>query len=67
MPRIWELGDRTYIRFAPNFGFGIPWFGGKRIRFARHHGLQLVKWIGHRWYVEKQILGRSSVRGEEHI
>lgn len=65
--RCWEPTERFYIRITPNFGFSIPWFGGKRIRYARHHGLQLVKWVGHRYYVEKQLLGRSRVRGEEYV
>ena len=57
-----------YLRFTPNFGFSIPWFKNgnrrRRIRYARHHGLQMVEWRRPRWYVTKQILGKSTVKGE---
>lgn len=56
-----------YIKIAPNFGISIPWFGGARLRIAWHHGIQLVKWVGGRWYVTKQILGKSKVKGERYI
>lgn len=65
--RAWEWSDRLYVRIAPNFGFSVPWFGGRRIRYARHHGLQLVKWVGRRWYVQKQVLGKSRVNGERYL
>jgi len=55
-------GD-TYIRFSPNFGFSLPWFG-RRLRWAWHHGLQLVAWRADRWVVTRQLLGTSKVKGE---
>jgi hypothetical protein len=68
------IGKDTYIRFTPNFGFSVPWFKNRkngrrrRIRWARHHGLQLMEWnnVG-RWIVAKQILGHSTVRGESFL
>lgn len=59
--------DGWYVRITPNVGFAIPWFGRRRLRFARHHGLQLVEWRGERWMVTKQLLGHSSVRGERFV
>lgn len=56
----------SYIRFTPNFGFGVPWFGGRRLRYARHHGLQIVCWRGERWAVQRQVLGHSTVKGEKY-
>ncbi len=56
-----------YFRWAPNFGFACRWFGGRRVRWAKHHGLQTVKWVNTRWYVDRQIAGRSRVKGEQHI
>jgi len=56
-----------YVRFTPNFGISIPWFRGRRIRFAWHHGLQLVRWVNVRWYVEKQVWGKSTVKGEQFL
>jgi hypothetical protein len=63
-----KSGDH-YIRFTPNFGFSIPWSKSprgyrRRIRYARHHGLQMVEWRTCRWFVSKQILGKSTVNGE---
>lgn len=65
--------DDWYVKFTPNFGFALRLKNGKRIRYAFHHGLQLVRWfesinakgesIG-RWIVEKQYLGKSRVKGE---
>ena len=63
--RAWQFGapphHRFYIRFTPNLGFGLPWFGGMRIRWAAHLGLQLCKWVRDRWYVERQLLGSDKV------
>lgn len=69
--------DRWYVRFTPSFGFSLPWLGtGRRLRFARHHGLQVVVWKSGkdqagvpwgRWYVVKQLLGRSTVKGERFL
>lgn len=76
LTKVRAFGQDNYIRLTPNFGFSIPWFRGTRIRFARHHGLQLVKWVGGqnsagepigRWYVKKQVLGKSTVRGERYL
>lgn len=64
--RLWEPTARFYIRITPNFGLSLPWFGGRRIRIAWHHGIQIVKWVGDRWYVQKQVLGRSRVKGENY-
>jgi hypothetical protein len=67
MLKLDKRGD-NYIRFTPNFGFSIPFLpkGGhrRRLRFARHHGLQIVEWRRPRWFVAKQILGTSKVKGE---
>jgi len=64
--RCW--GRDTYIRFTPDIGFAIAWFprAGKRrrIRAAKHHGLQMTEWRGARWVVVRQVLGRSTVNGE---
>lgn len=69
--RMFERGD-FYIRFTPNFGFSIPWFKGpngrrRRLRFALHHGLQIVEWRAVRWMVAKQVLGKSKVIGEQYL
>lgn len=53
-----------YVRITPSLGFAIPWTKGRRIRWARHHGLQLVELRGERWVVARQLFGRSSVKGE---
>lgn len=50
-----------HITFTPKLGFSLPWFGKSRIRWAPHHGLQLVESNGHRWVVRKQVLGTSSL------
>ncbi len=57
---------RFYIRFTPNFGLGLPWFGRSRLRIAWHHGVQWVTWRHDRWYVQRQVIGRSRVRGENY-
>lgn len=70
--RVRCIGRDTYIRFTPSFGFGVPWFPWKglrrRLRYARHHGLQLVVWnnVG-RWVVSKQVFGQSTVKGESAL
>ena len=57
----------TYIRFTPSLGLGVHWFKGKspprarRLRVARHHGIQMVEWYGARWVVTKQLFGASRV------
>jgi hypothetical protein len=65
--RLIERND-TYIRFTPNFGFSFPWFRNgqfrRRVRFALHHGLQIVEWRHSRWFVSKQVLGKSKVKYE---
>ena len=54
-----------YVRITPFFGFAIPWTRGRRLRYARPHGLQLVEWRSNgRWVVSRQLLGTSTVRGE---
>ena len=70
--RCW--GRDTYIRFTPSLGFGIAWFPTRatatkprrrrRIRAAKHHGLQITEWRGARWVVVRQVLGRSTVNKE---
>jgi len=55
-------GD-CYVRLTPNLGLSLPWFG-RRLRWAPHHGLQLVVWRGNRWVVSRQVLGTSRVQGE---
>lgn len=52
-----------HITLTPRLGFSIPWFGGgtKRLRWAPHHGVQVVEWTGTRWVVRKQVFGRSKV------
>lgn len=52
-----------HITFTPHFGFSIPWFGGRRLRAAPHHGLQIVALRGGRWTVVRQLAGRSKVKG----
>jgi len=59
-PRGW------YIKWTPQWGACINWFGGSRLRIALHHGVQLVVWRGERWVVDKQILGRSRVISERY-
>ncbi len=45
--RLIKHGD-NYLRFTPNFGFGIPWFKmrqtkrTRRMRVAWHHGVQII-------------------------
>lgn len=67
--------DGWYVRLTPNLGFSLPWFGGRRLRWAPHHGLQLVEWSAGvtargeptgRWIVTRQVLGRSTVKGERY-
>lgn len=62
------IGKDTYIRFTPNFGFSFPLLkrGGKRrrVRYARHHGLQITMWYGARWVVTNQLIGKSTVKKE---
>jgi hypothetical protein len=53
-----------YIRFTPNLGIGFPLSETRRVRLARQHGLQITRWTGKRWVVEKQLLGKSTVKGE---
>lgn len=65
--RALSLSSFFYIRFTPNFGFGFPLGRSRRLRFAAHHGLQLVVWRGERWVVGRQLFGRSTVRGERHV
>lgn len=73
--KVRAIGRDTYIRFTPSFGFSFPRGKGQRVRYARHHGLQIVEWregrdangdpIG-RWVVARQLLGRSTVKGEAY-
>ena len=76
MARVRGIGvhsDKTgwHVRFTPNFGLGAPWFRGELLRYSRHHGLQVIKWVrtgwNGRWCVKKQILGRSKVVGEMYV
>lgn len=57
-----------YIRLTPNFGIGMRWFRSdgkkRRLRIAKHHGVQITSWYGARWVVTKQLFGRSTVIGE---
>jgi len=69
-----------YVRYAPSWGFGIPWpsrwaeakevvYWGqssvpRRLRAAKHHGVQIVEWRGARWVVTRQLLGKSRVTKE---
>lgn len=71
-----EVPNAWYVRFTPNFGCAFRWFGRARIRYARHHGLQIVRWYGGtddngvpwgRWKVARQLLGKSRVRGEHYV
>lgn len=69
--RLISFGDMgaNYIRYTPTFGFAFAIRKGdnklrRRIRFAPHHGLQIVEWRGARWVVTRQILGSSRVKGE---
>ena len=70
--RIWGRGS-NYIRFTPDVGFslGLPWKSKRgfkqRIRFANHHGVQIVEWRSSRWVVTKQLLGKSKVIGGTHL
>lgn len=64
--RVRVIGRDTYIRFAPNLGFAFSIGKGQRIRWARHHGLQLVTWRSNAWIVSRQLAGRSRVKGERH-
>lgn len=75
-PGIHKPGAHWYIRITPNFGIALPWFGGRRIRFAFHHGVQIVAWrSGYddngvpwgRWFVVKQLFGVSKVKGERYL
>ena len=65
--------DGWYIRFTPNFGFSFMLrpvgLDARKLRFARHHGLQIATWRHgtERWVVERQLLGRSTVKGEKHL
>lgn len=64
-PGIKGTANEWYIKWAPNFGASLPWFGGRRIRIAKHHGVQIVRWLqSGRWVVARQLLGRSTVKGE---
>jgi hypothetical protein len=74
-PGMHTTGLEWYVRITPNLGAAIPWLGGRRLRIAWHHGVQIVRWYGGldgtgtpfgRWFVEKQVLGRSRVRGERY-
>jgi hypothetical protein len=57
-----------YVRLTPNFGLGIPWFKGKRLRIAVHHGVQLVqRSSGGRWCVKRQLFSKSLVKGERFL
>lgn len=65
----WPAPDFPYyIRLTPNFGLGLPWFGGSRLRAAPHHGVQIVRRsTSGRWCVRKQLLLKSTVKGERFI
>ncbi len=44
--QLWCLGRRNntaYLRFYPNPGFMIPWFGGKRLRWSKFYGWAITK------------------------
>jgi len=44
--KIWCIGrrsDTAYIRFYPNPGFMIPWFGNKRLRYSKFYGWKITK------------------------
>lgn len=64
--KVRALGRHNYVRFTPDFGFAVSLAGGRRVRFAWHHGLQLVRWHRNRWIVERQLLGKSTVKGERY-
>ena len=57
-----------YIRICGNFGAGCPLPESKgrprRLRLAKHHGLQIVTWQGARWVVTRQLAGHSTVNKE---
>jgi len=63
----------NYIRYTPDFGFSHSWPKNKRtgfrrrIRYAKHHGCQIVEWRKNRWVVTKQVLGKSKVIGGNHL
>lgn len=68
--RVFESKSRdNYFRYTPTIGFAFVIRNGstgkrRRIRFAPHHGVQIVEWRGARWVVTKQLLGSSRVKGE---
>lgn len=62
--RVRAWGRNTYIRVTPNFGFGLSIGRTVRVRFSWYHGLQMVRLIRGRWYIWRQLLGRSKVKGE---
>jgi hypothetical protein len=58
-----------HITITPRLGFAVPWKKTpdgtrERIRWAPHHGLQIVTWTGYRWVVRRQLLGSSKVKFE---
>jgi hypothetical protein len=70
--RAFELGTAPdypfYVRLTPNFGMGIRWFRGDRLRVAPQHGVQITRWSPSGvWFVRKQLLFKSTVKGERFI
>lgn len=59
-----ENKESWYVKYAPNFGFAFRLGKGRRVRFALHHGLQVVVWRTNRWVVTKQLFGKSKVKNE---
>ncbi len=63
----------NYIRYTPDFGFSHSWFKNRktgfrrRIRYAKHHGCQIVEWRVNRWVITKQVFGKSKVIGGDHL
>ena len=46
LDRMWVIGRRStvaYLRLYPNFGFMLPWFGGKRLRYSKFYGWAVTK------------------------
>ncbi len=62
----------NYIRYTPDFGFSHSWPRSKkgfkrRIRYAKHHGCQIVEWRTSRWVITRQVFGQSKVIGGNHL
>lgn len=46
LDRLWAIGRKSkvaYLRFYPNPGFMLPWFGGKKLKWSKHYGWTVKK------------------------